>query len=95
MGDGAGAVAQFQNPSGIAVDGAGNVYVADTWNNRIRMITPGGMVKTMAGSTFGFTDGSGSIARFGSPTGIAVRPDGTLFIADFLNNLVRKLAVKP
>src|ERR1022692_544071 len=72
--DGAESAARFYGPCGIAVDGAGNVYVADTFNNTIRKITPYGAVTTLAGTAQadGSADGTGSAARFYDPTGIAV-----------------------
>ena len=64
--DGNGSVALFYQPDGVAVDGSGNVYVADTYNHTVRKITPGGVVSTLAGSAgqSGSTDGSGSAAGF-------------------------------
>ena len=69
--DGMGSAAWFLNPSGVAVDNAGNVYVADTYNYTIRKVTPGGVVTTLAGLTgvAGTADGIGSAARVCGPTG--------------------------
>lgn len=58
--DGTGSDARFSGPFGIAVDTLGNVYVADTYNNAIRTITPAGEVKTLAGGSYGGHDGAGS-----------------------------------
>jgi len=86
------AAAQFRNPGGVAVDGAGNVYVADTSNDRIRKITAAGEVSTLAGSgTFGFVDGFGVNARFGAPGGVAVDGAGNVYVADSGNNRIRKI----
>jgi sugar lactone lactonase YvrE len=83
--DGLGSVAQFNGPQGLAIDGAGNVYVADTGNNLIRKITPGGFVTTIAGSpdsVFATADGVGGAAQFNGPCGIAVDGSGTLYVAE-------------
>ena len=92
--DGLGAAARFNEPSGIAVDDAGTVFVADTYNNIIRKISPDGMVSTFAG-TFGFpgfVNGTGSVARFNAPRGLAYdRKYGTLYVADTGNNAIRKI----
>jgi streptogramin lyase len=91
--NGTGGVAMFNTPYGIAVDGSGNVYVADTFNDTIRKISPGGVVSTLAGAVgmTGSTDGTGTAARFKWPTGVAVDGSGTLYIADYGNNAVRKM----
>ena len=71
--DGNGAEASFWNPSGLAVDSSGNVYVADTDNNKIRKLMPSGTVTTLAGSgNKGSADGKGASASFRFPRGIAV-----------------------
>ena len=73
--------AQFTNPSGIAIDKQSNLYVADQQNHRIRKITPAGIVTTLAGSSLGYADGSGTGAQFYRPVGVVVKPSaipGTL-----------------
>ena len=92
--DGNGGDAQFDLPSGIAVDGSGNVYVADSNNQTIRKITPDGMVTTLAGSAgiHGSSDGKGSAARFSSPQGVAVDGAGNIFVADTNNQTIRKIS---
>src|SRR6266850_5666867 len=91
--DGTGSAAQFWQPWGIAVDSAGNVYVADHGNSTIRKITPAGVVTTIAGvaGAFGSADGTGSVARFNSPSGIALDTSGNLYVADTLNSTIRKI----
>jgi DNA-binding beta-propeller fold protein YncE len=89
--DGTGTAAQFNNPQALAVDGNGNVYVADTGNDAVRMITPAGVVTTLAGGGFpGSLDGTGTAALFNSPKGIAVNSAGTLiYVADTNNSTIR------
>ena len=98
--DGVGSTARFNNPGGVAVDDQGNLYIADSSNNTIRRIAPAvsagrtnWVVSTIAGSPgiAGSADGSGSAARFNGPTGIAADQAGNLFVADFSNGTVRKL----
>ncbi|MFC3551680.1 NHL repeat-containing protein [Lysobacter cavernae] len=90
--DGPGAQAQFSGPIGVAVDTAGRIFVADTYNDRIRMIQPDGQVSTLAGGEFpGYQDGVGSAARFDTPTALAVDADGVIWIADTRNNAIRRL----
>ncbi|CAN1544661.1 Secretion system C-terminal sorting domain [Flavobacteriaceae bacterium] len=90
--DGIGTSAQFNFPSGIAVDGAGNVYIADSANNRIRKISTSGSVTTIAGSTSGFADGIGITAKFNNPTGISIDNTGNILVVDNQNNRIRKIS---
>ncbi len=91
--DGMGTAAHFYEPRGVAVDGEGNVYVADCLNNTIRKIDPAGQVTTIAGTPdeAGTADGLGSAARFDSPRGIAVDHDGNVFVSDTYNSTIRKI----
>ncbi len=90
LGDGAG----FYDPAQIAVDTAGNVYVADSWNHSIRIVTPAGQVSTIAGDTGGpggSNDGIGTAARFFYPEGVAVDRERNVFVADSGNHTIRKV----
>src|SRR6266853_4865445 len=82
--DGTGAAARFWHPEGVAVDSAGNVYVADQANNTIRKVTRAGVVTTLAGlaGSTGHLDGTGSAARFWQPDGVTVDSAGNVYVAD-------------
>ncbi len=91
--DGVGSAARFSSPNGVAVDSAGNVYVADTGNQTIRKVTPAGVVTTLAGSPgqTGSSDGTGSSAKFSQPFGVAVDSAGNVYVADYYNDTIRKV----
>ncbi|MFE4217160.1 RICIN domain-containing protein [Streptomyces sp. NPDC056844] len=94
-GDGGPAVrAQLKNPCGVAVDSAGNVYIADSENYRVRKVTPDGNIGTVVGASSSTTSGDSGLAtaaRLNRPTGVAVDSDGVLYIADYGGHRVRKI----
>ncbi|MDY7510009.1 NHL repeat-containing protein [Ralstonia wenshanensis] len=94
--DGVGTAATFSLPVGLAIGTNGVLYVADDGNNLIRMVTPAGVVATLAGSiNAGSADGPGSTAMFNQPSGIAVDTNGNLYVADLANNMIRYVAPTP
>ncbi len=92
--DGTGSGARFKNPSALALDGSGNLFVADSGNQTIRKVSPAGVVTTLAGSPGnpGSTDGTGGGALFNTPAGVAVDGSGNVFVSDSLNHTLRKVA---
>ena len=92
--DGIGIAASFNIPTGVTVDAASNIYVADSRNNKIRKITPTGIVSTLAGSgAYGADDGTGAAASFNNPTGVIIDASGTIYVADANNNKIRKITI--
>src|SRR5205823_530000 len=94
--DGTGSAARFDILGDVAVDIAGNVFVADTGNNTIRKVTPVGtnwVVTTLAGlgGLYGSVDATGSAARFGGPASVAVDTNGNVYVADQVNHTIRKV----
>ena len=87
--------AELAHPYGVAVDGAGNLYIADADNQRIRKVTPGGTITTVAGGTYGYSGDGGpaTSAELYEPTGVAVDGAGNLYIADSGNQRIRKVDV--
>lgn len=95
--DGSGTSARFYAPAGLARDAKGNLFVADKLNNAIRKISSKGKVSTVAGSTKGaggYKDGKATSARFSWPMDVAVASDGTLYVADTANNVIRRITTK-
>src|SRR5262249_12578679 len=93
--DGTGVAARFDNPSDVAIDASGNLYVTDEFNQRIRKITAAGVVSTIAGSGLaGFTDAAtASNGRFLFPSGVAVNSDGSkVYVADRGNHRIRVIS---
>ena len=88
-----GSAARFYRPTGISVDTAGNVFVADNGNHTIRKVTSAGVVTTLAGTagSSGSTDATGSAARFNGPYGVSVDTAGNVFVSDYSNHTIRKV----
>ncbi len=93
--DGAGTAAKFNDPRGLAMNGRGELFVADGGNNAIRRISPDGAVRTIAGGSASgaFADGAGADVRFNSPRGIAFGGDGLLYVTDHGNHRIRRMEV--
>jgi streptogramin lyase len=93
--DGTLTTATFKSPKAMAIDMAGNLYVVDRGNHNIRKITPAGVVSTVAGSgSPGYLDGPDVAALFNTPSGIAVDAIGNLYVADNVNNTIRKIFLR-
>ncbi|HTE23083.1 IPT/TIG domain-containing protein [Flavitalea sp.] len=90
--DGIASVAMFSKPTGIAVDNNLNIYVGDKNNHRVRKITPAGIVSTLAGTgVAGLLNGSGSVAKFNTPCGLTLDASNNVYVADQVNNCIRKI----
>src|SRR5438477_202481 len=85
--------ANFHAPSGVAVDGAGTIYITDYYSDTVRRIDSAGVVTTLAGVPLvaGSADGSGAEARFDHPVGLAVDGAGNIYVADRVNDTIRKI----
>src|ERR1044071_2961747 len=91
--DGPASSAEFNGPIGLAVDSQNSIYVTDTYNDRIRKITPDGFVTTVAGSAGpGYRDGPAGNSQFDTPCGIVIKADGTLIVADTGNGKLRQIS---
>ncbi len=91
--NGIGSAATFNGPTGVAVDAVGNVVVADTKNHQIRLITPAGLVSTLAGSgVAGLANGNRSVAQFHSPTWVAIDVANNVYVTDSGNQVIRRIA---
>lgn len=91
--DGSANLSVFQDPQGLALDASGNLYVADTGNHAVRKVTVQGVTTIAGDGVMGSRDGkTGSEARLHSPADVAVAPDGTVYVADTLNHVIRKIA---
>jgi sugar lactone lactonase YvrE len=87
-----GPTSSFYHPVDLAIDVSGNVFVADREAYRIRKVTPGGVVSTLAGGVGGYQDGIGADARFNRPQGIDIDGSGNLYVCDLYNNRIRKVS---
>ena len=92
--DGTGTAASFYYPQGIAIDSAGNLYVAEPRSHIVRKITQAGVVSTVAGSPWysGYANGNGAAARFNGPSGIAVDSHDNIYVVDAGNHVVRVIS---
>jgi hypothetical protein len=93
--DGPALQAHLNTPSGIDVNDKGEVFIVDTFNHTVRMLTTDGMLITIAGQTgvSGFADGDAASAKFNAPVGLKIAPDGSIVIADTGNNVIRRLTL--
>jgi ATP-dependent protease HslVU (ClpYQ) peptidase subunit len=92
--DGTGTAASFSKPLGLVIDSTDSIYVVDQNNNMVRKVTSAGVVTTIIGTTTsGNTNGVGTSALLNTPNGIAKDSSGSLYISDYGNNLIRKVAI--
>ena len=87
--------AQVSQPSGMAIDSAGNLFFSDTGNNRVRRVNPAGVITTVAGTGAGASTGDGGLATaatLASPRFLAIRADGAIFLTEFTSNRVRSIS---
>ena len=91
--DGTGSAAVFSDTQGVTLDSTGNLYVADSSNFTIRKVTPAGVVTTLAGTpgVYGSVNGTGNLAQFKQPAGVAVDNSGNIYVADTQNHTIRKV----
>ncbi|MBM3274562.1 MAG: hypothetical protein FJZ00_05390, partial [Candidatus Sericytochromatia bacterium] len=89
--DGAGSLATFNDPTGLALDAAGNLYVADVGNSLVRKVDQDGIVSTFAGTVAGYDDGPIAAAQLRNPAGVALLADGTVFVADTYSHRIRRI----
>ncbi|MBP48261.1 MAG: hypothetical protein CMH53_10025, partial [Myxococcales bacterium] len=92
--DGPASVASFNTPSGIAAAQTGELLIADTYNQRIRMVAKGQVTTLAGGGSSGFVDGAGPAAKFNFPYGVDVGSNGVIYVADSNNNRIRKVTMK-
>lgn len=93
--NGAGTTAQFNTPVGIDIDANGNLFVADRFNNKIRVVMPNGFTYDLAGDgSFGYQDGPGLTAKISGPFGLALDAQGNVYIACYGNDMIRKITVE-
>jgi sugar lactone lactonase YvrE len=91
--DGTGTAASFNTPAGITIDASGNLYVADEFNQKIRKITPAGVVTTVAGTgATGDANGPVAASTFNYPAGVAIDANGIIYVADHSNNIIRAIS---
>lgn len=93
MADGGPGTAQFFYINDMVIDKDGILFICD--GDRIRKVTPTGEVSTITGSSTGYADGDGPDARFNYPAGLAIDAEGNLYVADAMNNRIRKISFKP